>query len=650
MNLAFPANPEEVFSLEGKLARSLEGFEYREEQLRMAESVLAALRSDQLLIVEAGTGVGKSLAYLVPLALWLMDEDTPRAIVSTYSKALQKQLFEKELPFIKKHFFPQLRFALAFGSENYLCLKRYEQSRQFGLFDAEDDRGLPLLAEWVGETLTGLRSEISVAPSLWSKVNRESDTCAGRKCLFFKDCFFQNAKAAERKANIIVANHHLFFAHVASEYSVLPEAHCVVFDEAHELESVASDYLCLEASGKGLRQVLDSIINRKGKGLLMRLKWLDPGQVYEMSALVEATRNAGERFFHALQEKIGERKNVRIREPLKISDEISEPLEVLRSWIEKVAELSGDEEEAMEIGGIDQRIRAFKLSFDAIREMALDDHVFWAYQDSYTTGAVATPLSISSVLRERVFSVFSPAILTSATLSVNDSFDFIQAQLGLHGSMTNILRSPFDFKEQARLYIPKNMPDPNMPEFAEAVSDQVDALLAITGGRTMVLFTSYALMEAVSSAIATECTVLKQGDMDNYLLLEEFRNNPNSVLLGTFAFWQGVDLMGDFLKCVVITRLPFSVPTDPVLEARLEHMADEGKKPFMDYQVPAAVLMFKQGFGRLIRSSSDKGVVAVLDSRIVKKQYGRFFLNSLPEIGITNNIHEIQNFFGQKRG
>lgn len=641
----FPGNPAEVFSRTGYLSRFLEGFEYREEQLGMAEAVLSALRSGEVLIVEAGTGIGKSLAYLVPLAQWLMNEDTPRAIVSTYSKALQKQLFEKELPFIKRHFFPALRFALSFGSENYLCLKRYEQSRQFGLFDAEDDRGLPRLAEWVGETLTGLRGDIPIAPSLWMKVSREPDTCSGRKCVFFKDCFFQSAKAVERRAHVIIANHHLFFSHVAAEYSVLPEAHCVVFDEAHELESVASDHLRMEVSEKKLRYVLDSIINRKGKGLLMRLKWLDPGQLYEISALVDTSRNAGERYFHALRQRLGEKKNARLRGRLDICDELSEPFEGLRSGIERLSELSGNEEEAMEIGGIAQRIRAFKQSFDAVREMDLRGHIFWAYQDSHTAGTVATPLSISSVLRERVFSEFAPAILTSATLSVNGTFDFIKEQLGLEGARTAGFLSPFNFKEQALLYVPEDMPDPNTPDFAGSISQEVESLLEITGGRTMVLFTSYSLMDAVASELTTECIVLKQGDMDNYLLLEAFRNDPRSVLLGTFAFWQGVDLLGDVLKCVVITRLPFSVPTDPVLEARLEHMTEEGKKPFMDYQVPSAVLMFKQGFGRLIRSRTDKGIVAVLDSRIVKKQYGISFLNSLPDITMTGDIRRVQRLF-----
>jgi len=645
MNGGLPSDPKEIFSADGRLSRVLSGFEYREEQLRMADSVLTALRNEETLIVEAGTGVGKSLAYLIPLALWLMDEDTPRAIVSTYSKALQKQLFEKELPFIKKHFFPAIRFALSFGSENYLCLKRYGQSRQFGLFDAEDNRGLPQLAEWAADTSTGLRGEITISPTLWQKVSRESDTCSGRKCVYFKDCFFQNAKALERRANIIVVNHHLFFAHVASDYSVLPEARCVVFDEAHELEGVASDHLCMEASAKRLRYVLDSVINRKGKGLLMRLRWLDPAQVYEMSALVDAARNAGERYFNELQEKIDTRRTIRLREPLGIADDISEPLESVRAWVEKLGELSADEEEAQEISGIVQRIRAWEMSFRAVRDMSVEDHIYWAYRDGYTTGAVGTPMSISSVLQQSVFSVYSPAILTSATLSVSNTFDFIQGQLGLKESRTDLFYSPFDFKEQSLLYIPKNMPDPNMPEFAGAVRDEIEELLRITNGRTMVLFTSYALMESVASSLTTECSVLKQGDMDNYLLLEEFRSDPRSVLLGTFAFWQGVDLMGDLLKCVVITRLPFSVPTDPVLEARLEHMAQDGHKPFMEYQVPSAVLMFKQGFGRLIRSRSDKGIVAILDSRIIKKQYGQLFLNSLPEIDITDNREILNSFY-----
>jgi ATP-dependent DNA helicase DinG len=635
---------DEMFSENGLLNRVLRGFEYREEQLRMAEEVFDALVSEKHLIVESGTGVGKSLAYLVPLCLWLKEQDEPRAIVSTYTKALQKQLYEKELPFIKAHLFPQLKFALSFGSENYLCLKRLAKNKQYGLFDIEEESDINAIADWIKDTSTGLRSEVDVNHSTWQKVNRETDVCFGKKCEYYTECFYQTAKVLERKANIVVCNHHLYFAHVASNYMVLPETRCVVFDEAHEIEGVASDHLGVMVSNAKLKYILDSIITSKGKGLLMKLKWLDPAQLKDISTVVDKVRKQGDLLFQEIHEFIQERRSIRFHERPNISDGLFEALAELHSETEDLVRLSGDEEEEKEIQAISNRVQIFRESLHSIHQQEFDDFVYWASRENRVIRLTATPLNIAGILRKNVYDNLSSSILTSATLSVDDQFDFTKTQLGLEDAKTALFSSPFDFREQTAVYMPDNIPDPNNKGYTDVLSEEVEGILANVRGNTLVLFTSYALLNEVADKINIDYPILKQGDKDSFFLLNEFRENQPAALFGTYTFWQGIDLQGDILKCVVITKLPFAVPSEPLIEARLEKIRSEGGNPFFEYQVPRAVITFKQGFGRLIRSRTDRGIVAVLDSRIWKKTYGRFFINSLPEINIINDFHQGADF------
>jgi ATP-dependent DNA helicase DinG len=638
---------EEIFSEHGLLDGVLSGFEYREEQLHMAMKVFEALQAEDHLIVESGTGVGKSLAYLVPLCLWLREQDEPRAIVSTYTKALQKQLFEKELPFIKEQLFPQLKFALSFGSENYLCLRRLAKNKQYGLFDIDDEHDIKVINAWINETATGLRGEVNVSHATWQKVNRETDVCFGKKCEYYTDCFYQTAKILERKANIIVCNHHLYFAHVASDYMVLPESRCVVFDEAHEIEGVASDHLGIMVSNAKLRYVLDSIISSKGKGLLLKLKWLDPSRLQDISSVVERVRKRGDQLFHDIHDMIRDGRSIRLHERPDINDELFRSLSELHAEVEALARLSGDEEEEKEILALSNRVRTFRDGLYTIRQQELDDYVYWASRENRVIRMTATPLAVADILREQVYATLSSAILTSATLSVNGQFDFIKTRLGLEDAKTTLFASPFDFREQTAVYLPKTIPDPNDEEYSDVLSGEISAILNDVRGNTLVLFTSYSLLNEVADRITIDYPVLKQGDKDSYFLLQEFRENQPAALFGTYTFWQGIDLQGDILRCVVITKLPFAVPSEPIVEARLEKIRSEGGNPFFDYQVPGAVITFKQGFGRLIRSRTDRGVVAILDSRIWKKSYGRFFINSLPEINIINDFHSGTAFLKQ---
>lgn len=636
---------EEIFERKGILSNALPGFEYRRGQLEMAISVRDALMSKSTIMVEAGTGIGKSLAYLVPLVGWITEPPRKgKAIVSTYTKALQRQLVEKELPFIRDQLCaPGLRYAISFGSENYLCRRRLEKALQRGLFDDQDGAHLPALLDWVKTTAEGLKGELSVGGRVWQKVCREPEACQGRRCRFFRECFFQTARAEERKAEIIVTNHHLFFANIAAD-ALPPDIACVVLDEAHEIEDVASDHFCLEASHQRLRYVLDSILAKKGRGVIMAMRWLKAQRRMQIAGLVEGCAEHGDRLFGDVRARIGERRSVRLPDGLDGEDALDGRLESLHLALRGLAEEAEDEEDRIDLETAAWRVHAYANALEGIRNDATGDHVCWASLEEGDVRVVLSPLDVSGALRTQVFTRFRPLVMTSATLAVNGSFDFMKGRLGLEDAPAFLFPSPFDYGNQALLYLPASMPDPNGQGYAEAVATQVMELVNIIGGRTMVLFTSYALLEEVAGLVGHFHRVLRQGELGISTLLDEFRRETAPVLFGTYTFWQGIDLPGDYLRCVIIARLPFAAPSEPVTEARLQAMASEGIDPFPSYQVPRAAVLFRQGFGRLIRSGHDRGVVAVLDPRILRKSYGRAFLDSIPASGVTGDLERVRTF------
>jgi ATP-dependent DNA helicase DinG len=603
----------------------------------MADAVGDALRGGTRLIAEAGTGTGKSLAYLVPLAEFAMSEER-RAVVSTYTKALQRQLVEKDLPFLRENLFEGLRFALCLGSENYLCLRRLDQAGTYGLF-TEENEDVERLFRWAKSTRTGLWDGIN--RELWRKVLRESDLCHGRQCRYFTGCFYQRAKEKERRAHILVVNHHLYFANLASGLNVLPQFGTAVFDEAHEIEDVASDYLGLEVSNFRMRHLFNCILGAQGRGLLTRLKWLDPSDFSNISAMVNTARTGSERFFSKLSPML-ERPTLRIWEKDFIQDNLSEHLMRLHRELDGLKDSAGDEEEKMELGAMALRCEATAEALKGILAQELPEHVYWAEKSGRMLRIAATPVDIGGM---QVFEDLEAAVFTSATLSTASSFQYIRERLGLMDAGEIMLRSHFNYRDQARLYIASDLPVPNSPGFEEKVIDRIGEMIRMTGGRTLVLFTSYSLLNMAFETVRVDgVDILRQGDADSYRLVEEFREGHRTALFGTYTFWQGIDIPGEALECVIITKLPFAVPDEPVVEARMQKLSREGKSPFYHYQVPQAALMLKQGFGRLIRTSSDRGVVAILDSRTVSKPYGRIFLDSLPECGKTTDLDEIASF------
>jgi ATP-dependent DNA helicase DinG len=630
-------------ALDDILAPHLAGYESRPGQQQMADAVRETVEGGGRLIVEAGTGTGKSFAYLVPLAEHVLAEET-RAVVSTYTKALQRQLIEKDLPLLKEKVFGPLRFALCLGSDNYLCLRRLEQARSHGLFDG-DTGDVEALIEWAAATESGIREGQGAA--LWRKVSRESDICFGKDCRHHEGCFYQRAKALERRSHILVVNHHLYFANLASALRVLPSFDMAVFDEAHELEDVAADYLGLEVSNVRARHLFNSILSARGRGLLVRLKWLEPSDFANISAALNTVRMAAEKFFDELSSRMPSQ-TFRVRKKGFMEDTLSEHLLRLYRELDGLRNVSGDEEERKELAAVAARTEALAGAVRGILGQELEGHVYWAESSGRALRLAATPVDVAGM---DVFDSLDAAVFTSATLSAGGSFDYIKGRLGLEGADELLLKSHFDYREQARLYVAPDLPAPGTKEFEEKVIERVGDILGITGGRTLVLFTSYSLLGRAYDSIQIDgLTLVRQGEADSYRIIEGFRRGESSAIFGTYTFWQGIDVPGEALECVVITKLPFAVPDEPVVEARMELLEKQGKHPFTHYQVPQAAILLKQGFGRLIRRETDRGVVAILDPRIITRSYGRYFLRSLPEAGMTRGLEDIRDFLGRGNG
>jgi ATP-dependent DNA helicase DinG len=640
-------NASKIFGESGLISKAMQAaYERRPQQLAMAEAVENALASQTHLIVEAGTGVGKSLAYLVPLVLWAREENC-RAVVATYTKALQQQLVGKDLPFLKK-VLGDFRFALCVGGENYLCLRRFDHLRMGDLYEQSEVEALNRLFAWSTATRTGLRSELDFEPSaaLWAKACRQADLCFGKDCGFYKDCCYQKARAFEQQAHVLVANHHLFFADMATSGNVLPRFKAVVFDEAHQVEGVATDYLGVEITNFSVRYLLDSLLShRTRKGMLTRLTIQD-ADVQGVRGMIDGLRVVSDNFFLNLHPLLSEEPSIRIRKANIVPDILSEPLFELKNALLKLSVETHEEE--LEVKAFAERAQSLAGAVRMNLKQSTDGFVYWAERENTRYRLVASPIDVAETLRENLFGKTGAVVLTSATLSAAGTFAYIKGRLGLDAPQELLLDSPFDFENQVMLYLASGLDDQQAQGFQEKFDGELKAVLDITKGRTLVLFTSYGQLKKSAETLRRELPELGflcQGEMPAYRLIEQFKKIPNAVLMATASFWQGIDIPGDALQCVVIAKLPFAVPDEPIIEARMERL----KNPFFEYQVPQATLLFRQGFGRLIRTKTDRGAVAVLDSRIMTKNYGKWFLKSVPKCRITDERAEFKRFFENLR-
>ncbi len=660
MSLTFKDRVIDILGSDGVISRALENYESRPQQLKMAEAICESIESEKHLLVEAGTGVGKSLAYLVPFIIYATENDK-KVIVSTNTKTLQQQLYEKDLPFLKRSLGIEFEYALCLGTENYLCVRHLHSEFTHDLFDTDTQRNdAKRIIEWSSKTNSGVKSELGFIPidEVWDKVCRESDLCLGSKCSYKNNCFYKNAKKHERSSHILITNHALFFTNLASGGLVLPQFHAIVFDEGQTLEDVATSYLGYEISNAKIKYLFDSIYNPKTeKGILLKFKH-QKDKVNAIKKYLEESRIGSIHFFEEISKKFGTKNEVkRIRTKNIIFNYLEEPLSRLADSMKKLLEDVKSEEEEALVRAYVKKCISLKASLSFILTLIDDNYVYWVEVFEKRGGVkyslFASPIQIAEELNKQLFDKIRPIILTSATLSTNNNFDFIRSRLGINECGELLLGSPFNYKENVLLYLVKKIADPSddFEEFQKQALAHIREVIDIMQGRTFILFTNYKMLKTIYDELKLNyknINLLKQGDQPRYDLLGNFKRNMNSVLLGTNTFWQGVDVPGKALECVVITKLPFSVPDDPMTEARMELIESRNGNPFLEYQVPQAIMLFKQGFGRLIRTKSDRGIVAVLDPRVTTRYYGKSFLNVLPKCKYTSDINDVKSFFNVK--
>ncbi len=643
----------EIFDKTGLLAEKLNNYECRPQQLVMANRIGEAIRDKEHLIVEAGTGTGKTLSYTVPFLYWTVNEKK-RVIISTYTKALQQQLMDNDLPLLKRMLNLDVKYALCMGSENYLCLRRFFRAQVdvVGVFESlKEVEEFRQIDEWRKITRTGLRHEIGFEPTtnIWTKICRESELCLHQKCEYKDECFYSRARKFQNQSQILVANHHLFFANLMANNMLLPSFDGVVFDEAHNLEDVATTYLGVDVSNTGIRYLLDSLYaTQTQKGLLSRLK-IDNAEIIQQ---IGEVRHAAEQFFLNIHGLSGNNaQTMRLRDKNFINNIIKEPIFSLISGLNRVKKAVNIEAEQVEIDAFIERAQKVNDSLECIINQSIEGFVYWletTRKARYNRIVLhANPINVAQRLKSIVFDQMSPVILTSATLTCNKSFDYIKSRLGLNTAAHLILDSPFDYARQSLLYVPQHVPDPRDEKYIESAAKEIEDLLTLTHGRAFILFTSYSMLNKLHEIVSKRLpnfNHIKQGDFSPSKAIEMFKVLDHSVIWGTSTFWQGVDVPGEALQCVVITRIPFAVPDDPIIEARVESLKQQNIEPFWNYQVPQAIILTKQGYGRLIRHGDDFGIVAILDSRIHTKGYGRLFIQSLPPSLRVSTLKEAAGF------
>jgi ATP-dependent DNA helicase DinG len=633
---------ERIFGPSGWLAHHHPRYEERPAQLEMAEEVAAALEKRRHLIAEAGTGTGKTLAYLVPIIL-----SGRRVVISTGTKNLQEQLFHKDLPFLKK-LFPELRATLMKGRSNYLCRQKlYDIERQPVLSGLEEVELYAQIRKWEERTKVGDRAELSGMPDsseLWGRIDARRETCTGQKCAQFERCFITLMHQRAAESDVIIVNHHLFFADLAlrqGDYAaLLPDYQAVVFDEAHELEDVATRYFGTQFSNYRVEELA------RDTDQALRLKDL---KIADVVSAVGELRRRTEAFFELFPAGEGRRAFERRDQFLEGNRAVYTSL--LNALLRLETELNRVPDRPEELNNLSRRAAELRATLEMVIESEDRGFVFWWERRGRGVFLEASPIDVSALLRERLFENVECAIMTSATLAVSGSFEFLKRRLGLDYAQEHIFPSHFDFKRQALLYMPTHLPDPREPNFGRRAAEEVEEILKATRGRAFVLFTSYNQMRDIWVRVQgrVRYPMLIQGQAPRTALLERFRSTPHAVLFATSSFWQGVDVQGEQLSAVIIDRLPFAVPSDPVVAARIRQLNEGGGNAFMDYQVPEAVIALKQGFGRLIRSTTDRGVLAILDPRLARKHYGRQFLESLPDYGRASRMEEVRAFMRQSK-
>ncbi len=707
-----------ILKPDGKIAKSLKTYEYRKAQEDMLVEILTSFNESYISIIEAGTGTGKSLAYLVPAIFWSIN-NKEKVIISTNTINLQEQICKKDIPFLKKALDINFSDVLVKGRGNYLCLKKLYRLSTEGsdeLFDEDEANVIQSIKQSVPSLKEGTRDELSFIPdrNVWDKISSDSDTCARQKCPHLGTCFFTKARSDINKANILIVNHHILCSDIAIKrekasfdtHAILPAYERIVVDEAHNLENVATNYFGKSVSYIAMIRSLNSLFSvQKGKpkGILAYLyRQLKKAEVkyHDLSALSEQLREEIQQnfiemrshiedfymnFFNFILKKLSETEN-KLRFTDKILDKdfyntlrpmgkalcerIISAVQQLFTLLEKIEKVIKEEEDLkltlMEASSYGNRFIYLANNLETFLYFKNDDSVYWVEIRNrdryYLTRLNVSPLDISELMKDFFFQLTESAILTSATLASDRDFSYFKERTGLDKLETKtlkelILPSPFDYSKQSSICVPKDISEPQDASYNDEINKYIHDIVSISNGSTFLLFTSfYSLNQCykyLSQTLGTRYLLLKQGMMDRHTLISKFKSTKYSILLGTDSFWEGVDVEGDALRCLVISKLPFRVPSEPIIQARVEKLNNEGKNAFMEYYLPQTIIKFKQGFGRLIRTKKDHGVFISLDKRLITRSYGKKFLSSLPPckrlIGTRPEIlREIESHFVDK--
>jgi len=669
---------QEIFGHDGLIAKAHPEYEHRPGQIQMAEAVVRAFEQRRHLIVEAGTGTGKTLAYLVP-AIAAACGSGARVVISTGTKNLQEQLMEKDIPFLQEVLPAKFRAAVMKGRNNYACLHRIKRADSMPVLEGLDEVDhFDEVFRWVMQTNTGDRAELSNLPEhlpFWRHIDARSDTCLGQQCPDFEPCFITRMRQRAIDADIIVVNHHLFFADLALRNgaygSVLPDYAAVILDEAHQIEDVASEYFGAQVS----TYQIDDLLRDVGA-----LKLEDRETERELARISARIQRFADAFWISLREGRGLEGRFALAPQARGSSPTPGSPAGQPGWGGAVGEgpdagmdageppagmpalpyhafdnalnrlettLAAMPEPPADAESIVRRTRQLRFDLNFIIKGEDKKFVYWLERRGRGVFLRASPIDVSGLLQDKLFEKVPTVVLTSATLSSAGNFNFIRERLGLDQAEEMIAESIFDFEHQAVLYLPPQMPDPRSPQWASAAAQEVIKIVNATVGRAFVLSTSLSgmndLFERVAPEIDYPCFV--QGSASKGALLSKFRTTPNAVLFATSSFWQGVDVRGEQLSCVIIDKLPFAVPSDPIVAARQRYIEEQGGSSFYEYSVPQAIISLKQGLGRLIRSTTDRGVLAVLDPRLRTKMYGQTFLQSLPPCRVTSDVDELSRVF-----
>jgi ATP-dependent DNA helicase DinG len=627
---------ENILGEKGALSRSFQGFEYRPAQVQMAILISKVIRKRGHAIVEAGTGTGKTMGYLVPIIL-----SNKKTVISTGTKTLQEQIFFKDIPLISRTAGLNVDSLMMKGRKNYLCLHRYHQYISLPSI-LKPDRNAIMVRErfdkWLKRTIFGDRAELPWLADdnpLWEAVSSTTEQCLGGECVYREACFLNALRKRAAQAQIIIVNHHLFFADIMVKQGgfgeIIPRFEAVVFDEAHNIEEIATNSFGISLSTGQLATFV--------KDMEKEIEEINDEDRQEIKKQLNLIRGCTEQI-HSLFHRSDGKGRLNGDIVLRIHEG---PSADIRRGLNYIQQRSGH--------AVASRAADLRRSLEIIFSSNDPDWLNWYEKRERGIVFHASPLDVSRGMRELLYDNVKTIIFTSATLSTNGNFDYIKSCLGIsENALEGIYPSHFDFKTQTIMYIPDDLPAPNSEDFAVKAGKRIMELLMITSGRALILFTSYYNMDIVYELINGRLpyTVFRQGDAPRSILLERFRNDTHSVLLATGSFWQGVDVPGETLSCLIVDKLPFDSPGDPLVAARIESIYAKGRNPFVEYQLPSAIISLKQGLGRLIRKRTDRGVLAILDIRVLTERYGRFFFNSLPEINVSNRLEDIRNFFNER--